>query len=95
MAKPRKKIGRIKCGCCGESVPLTEQANGWAMYVCQFCDYKGQAFSAAADAALRRRAGLTPAANPEPKQEPKPEPAPAPKATPRSIAGALSQLLES
>ncbi|MDW5417054.1 hypothetical protein R6242_10805 [Iodobacter sp. CM08] len=53
MAKAMKIIGRMKCTCCGEVVPVKEQSNGLAIVTCNFCDNKMQAFGKVADGHIR------------------------------------------
>ncbi|WP_137940250.1 hypothetical protein [Chitinivorax sp. B] len=64
MAKANPTIGRIPCACCTEEAALKEGANGLAYYTCQWCGYKGQAFSERSNNTLRKR-GTVKAAIPE------------------------------
>lgn len=66
MSRAMTQIGTIKCHCCSERIPLKEQANGLAMYSCDWCGFKGQTFATKSDKALREQATLAvaPAAAP-------------------------------
>ncbi|AMC34241.1 hypothetical protein VN23_06340 [Janthinobacterium sp. B9-8] len=55
MAKPMQKIGRMACTCCGEVIPVKQQANGFAIATCNYCDNKLQAFGQTADSHIRAK----------------------------------------
>ncbi|WP_028452903.1 hypothetical protein [Chitinilyticum aquatile] len=90
------KIGQIKCPCCGNVQPLTEQANGLAIMSCNWCNVKVQAYGKDADTALRRMAGIS-----QVKQEPEKAPEVVPEKKPNpagvrdegGIFGRLNNLL--
>lgn len=79
MAKAREFIGEAPCMCCGRPAPVKAQSNGLAIQMCNWCDFKGQSFSADSD--RRMRARITPGSAPV-AEKPVVGVAPAPVQTP-------------
>ncbi|WP_375591971.1 hypothetical protein [Chitiniphilus eburneus] len=87
---PREYVGDAVCPCCKHTVPVKQQANGYAILVCNWCDSKLQTFSAKGDALLR--GAMTPvAATPAAPAAPPPRP---PNPAQPAVRPGLGGLLE-